>query len=195
MRLKQSEIKSMSNETETLHQMVRQLDNQKTEARKRLDDLGLQVNILFYSTSFHFQNWQVDKLKQELETRKVKVEGEEKEMLVKKKELDQLKNEESLLVSKLNACKKEVDNLSSNLGQTQLQISQVKTQMVSLEEHEHQLTDGSKDLTAAIASKDFHNLTKLLSRPLTSPPELETVCQSSYSWDYHSMRVSHNNFF
>ena len=45
MRLKQSEIKSMLNETETLHQMVRQLDNQKTEARKRLDDLGSQVMI------------------------------------------------------------------------------------------------------------------------------------------------------
>lgn len=107
------------------------------------------------------------------------MESEEKEMLVKKKELDQLKNEETLLVSKLNACKKDVDNLSSNLGQTQLQISQVKTQLVSLEEFEHQLTESSKDLTAAIASKDFHNLTKLLSRPLTSPPELESVSLSS----------------
>lgn len=43
MRLKQSEIKSMQNETETLHQMVRQLDVQKGEARKRLDDLSSQV--------------------------------------------------------------------------------------------------------------------------------------------------------
>lgn len=48
MRLKQSEIKSMMNETETLHQMVRQLDNQKTEARKRLDDLGSQVTICYF---------------------------------------------------------------------------------------------------------------------------------------------------
>lgn len=53
MRLKQSEIKSMSNETETLHQMVRQLDNQKTEARKRLDDLGAQVKfcLIFHVVS------------------------------------------------------------------------------------------------------------------------------------------------
>lgn len=43
MRLKQSEIKSMQNETETLYQMVRQLDVQKGEARKRLDDLASQV--------------------------------------------------------------------------------------------------------------------------------------------------------
>ena len=114
-------------------------------------------------------------MKQELETRKVRVEGEEKEMLVKKKELDQLKNEENLLQSKLNSCKKDVENLSTNLGQTQLQISQVKTQLVSLEEYEHQITEGSKELTAAVSSKDFHNLTKLLSRTLTPPPELEPV--------------------
>jgi len=46
MRLKQSEIKSLQNEAETLQQMIKQLDVQKGEARKRLDDLGSQV---FYS--------------------------------------------------------------------------------------------------------------------------------------------------
>ena len=127
--------------------------------------------------------WQVDKLRQELETRKVRVEGDEKEMLVKKKELDQLKNEETLLQTKLNSCKKEVENLSSNLGQTQLQISQVKTQLISLEEYENQLQEGSKDLTAAIAGKDFHNLTRLLSRTLTPPPELEPVCVITTPFD------------
>ena len=43
MRLKQSEIKSLQNEAETLQQMIKQLDVQKGEARKRLDDLGAQV--------------------------------------------------------------------------------------------------------------------------------------------------------
>lgn len=124
-------------------------------------------------------------MRKELETRKVKVEDDEKEMLVKKKELDQLKNEETLLQSKLSTCKKEVENLSSNLGQTQLQISQVKTQLVSLEEYEHQLTEGSKELAAAISSKDFHNLTKLLARPLTPPPELEPVSYYSIMFQIH----------
>lgn len=131
-------------------------------------------------------------MKQELETRKTKVEGDEKEMLVKKKELDQLKNEENLLQSKLNSCKKDVENLSSNLGQTQLQISQVKTQLVLLEEYEHQLTEGSKELATAVTSKDFHNLTKLLSRPLSPPPELEPVC--FYSMTTFSF-VVHNSFW
>ncbi len=43
MKLKQSEIKNLQNEIETLHQMLKQLDSQKSEARKRLEDLGSQV--------------------------------------------------------------------------------------------------------------------------------------------------------
>lgn len=46
MKLKESEIKNLQNEIETLHQMLKQLDAQKGEARKRLDDLGNQVREL-----------------------------------------------------------------------------------------------------------------------------------------------------
>lgn len=158
-RLKESEIKSYLNETETLHQMVRQLDNQKTEARKRLDDLGAQV----------------EKLRKELESRKVKVEEEEREMLVKKSQLDSLKNEEEVLQNRLVQSKKEVADIAENLGSTTIQISQVKAALVSLEEYEHAVTQGSKDLSAAIKAKDFHNLTRLLARPLTPPPQLQPV--------------------
>lgn len=43
MKLKESEIKSITNEIETLHQMIKQLDNQKVEAKKRLEDMDIQV--------------------------------------------------------------------------------------------------------------------------------------------------------
>lgn len=43
VKLKESEIKNLQNENETLHQMIKQLDAQKGEARKRLEDLGVQV--------------------------------------------------------------------------------------------------------------------------------------------------------
>lgn len=46
VKLKESEIKSLQNEIETLHQMLKQLDSQKSEARKRLDDLAAQVYTL-----------------------------------------------------------------------------------------------------------------------------------------------------
>ena len=52
IKLKESEIKSLQNEIETLHQMLKQLDSQKSEARKRLDDLGNQVFISDLYSSF-----------------------------------------------------------------------------------------------------------------------------------------------
>ena len=54
MRLKQSEIKSLQNEAETLQQMIKQLDVQKGEARKRLDDLGSQVYTNFIKVAVYF---------------------------------------------------------------------------------------------------------------------------------------------
>lgn len=43
VKLKQSEIKNLQNEIETLHQMLKQLDTQKGEALRRLDELSNQV--------------------------------------------------------------------------------------------------------------------------------------------------------
>lgn len=43
LRLKQSEIKSVQNEIETLSQMLKQLENQRNDACKKLDDFNSQV--------------------------------------------------------------------------------------------------------------------------------------------------------
>ena len=45
-KLKGSEIKSIQNEIETMHQMIKQLETQKIEARKRLADMDVQVQII-----------------------------------------------------------------------------------------------------------------------------------------------------
>lgn len=156
MKLKQSEIKSLQNETETLNQMIKQLDAQKSEARKRLDDLGVQV----------------ENLKLTLVDQKVTVEGQETEMLAKRQELDQLRSEEASLQSKLGIFKQDVDSLSQNLGQTQIHISQVKTKLLHLEEYERQLNEGVVDLDTAITNTDYHKITTLLVRPITPPPDL-----------------------
>lgn len=47
LKLKSSEIKSLQNEAETLQQMIKQLEAQKVEARKRLDDMATQVDRLW----------------------------------------------------------------------------------------------------------------------------------------------------
>lgn len=52
IRLKQSEIKNLQNELETLVQMIKQLEIQKIEAKKRLEEMSNQVN----SRSIFFKN-------------------------------------------------------------------------------------------------------------------------------------------
>lgn len=53
LRLKQSEIQNVQNEIETLTQMLKQLENQKNDATKRIDDLSLQVSLF----DFDFRSW------------------------------------------------------------------------------------------------------------------------------------------
>ena len=43
LRIKQSEIKNIQNEIESLSQMLKQLESQKNDASRRLDDLNAQV--------------------------------------------------------------------------------------------------------------------------------------------------------
>ena len=46
MKLRESEIKSIKNEIETMLQMIKQLETQKVEASKRLDEMENQTIIL-----------------------------------------------------------------------------------------------------------------------------------------------------
>lgn len=114
-------------------------------------------------------------MKGQFEEQKVVVGSQETEMLTKKRELDQLRSEESQLQNQLGTFRHDVDSLSQNLGQTQLQISQVKTRLLHLEEYERRLTEGLSDLDAAINNNDYHKLNSLLVRPVTPPPELVII--------------------
>ena len=98
-------------------------------------------------------------------------------MVAKKKELEDLRSEEANLQSKLTGYKKEAEKLSHNMGQIQLQISQSKATLVTLEEYKRQLTEGMADLKTAVGNKDYHKLNSLLVRPISPPPELTPVCQ------------------
>lgn len=47
IKLKQSDMKNLENEIETMNQMIKQLDTQKDVARKKLDEMAAQVRYLF----------------------------------------------------------------------------------------------------------------------------------------------------
>lgn len=57
LKLKESESKSLQNEYETLNQMLKQLENQKVEANRRLGEMDVQVSCAHchvFSTNSNF---------------------------------------------------------------------------------------------------------------------------------------------
>lgn len=88
--------------------------------------------------------------------------------------MDELRSEENQLQSKLSGFKQEVDLLSGNLANSQIQISQIKNKLMHMEEYERQLTEGTAELESAITSNDIHRLNFLLSRSI-SPPLMVSI--------------------
>ena len=55
IKLKQSDMKNLENEIETMNQMIKQLDTQKDVARKKLDEMAAQVRCLKFSSLTNFK--------------------------------------------------------------------------------------------------------------------------------------------
>lgn len=105
---------------------MKQLENQKGEAQKRLDDLRLQVNYLGkYVIANIYILFQVDKLRAQATEQADIVKQQETELNSKKEQLEGLRNEEQRLEKQKKDGQKKLENLTSNLQDTQLNISQV----------------------------------------------------------------------
>lgn len=117
---------------------------------------------------------QVENLSQQLNEQKLKVDSQESELLSKRKELEDLKLEESKLELKLDSYKREAENASKIAGNTQLEISHIRTKLIELEEYERRLNDAITDIDSAVSSNDVFKMNSLLPRTIT-PPINETL--------------------
>lgn len=135
-------------------QMIKQLENQKVEASKRLDEMEHQT------VTLRAQNEEFTK----------RNEVEEAELKVKKEEFEGLKSEEQQYEGKVNTLKKEIESMSAEIAESQLLVSKYKNKTIELEEYEHHLNDENKEFDICIASKDVHRLNALIAKQL-QPPE------------------------
>lgn len=134
--------------------MIKQLENQKVEASKRLDEMEHQT------VTLRAQNEEFTK----------RNEVEEAELKVKKEEFEGLKSEEQQYEGKVNTLKKEIESMSAEIAESQLLVSKYKNKTIELEEYEHHLNDENKEFDICIASKDVHRLNALIAKQL-QPPE------------------------
>ncbi|XP_060531051.1 epidermal growth factor receptor substrate 15-like 1 isoform X2 [Cylas formicarius] len=125
IKIKSVEISNLQSEYNTLATTLKQLENQKGEAQKRLNDLKTQV----------------DKLRtQALEQSKL-VESQETELKTKKEQLEGLKLEEQHLEQQKNDSLQKLESMTTKLQETQLYISQAKALITQLQEQTRQIND------------------------------------------------------
>lgn len=116
--------------------------------------------------------------KQYLEQKK-NIDDQEGDLTLKRKEFEDLKNEEVRLESKLTLAKSEAEQASKNATDTQLEISQTKTNFMELEEYERRVNEMISDYDHAIENQDIVKIASLLPRSITPPPfvalEFQTI--------------------
>ncbi|KAG8228312.1 hypothetical protein J437_LFUL007030 [Ladona fulva] len=139
IKIKSGEIKSLQSELDTLAATLKQLENQKGEAQKRLNDLSSQV----------------DKLQKEADEQEATVKVQEEEVGARRRELEDLRQEEANLEGQLQGSKARVEDLTKHLQDAQLQISQAKAKISALEEQKRRMGDAIATLDSALSTGDL----------------------------------------
>jgi epidermal growth factor receptor substrate 15 len=157
IKIKNGELKSLQSELDTLAATLKQLENQKKEAQKRLNDLkGQKLSIQKELNDIRLEleegRVQVDNLRRQAEEQEQSLKSQEDELSSEKQELEGLKQEEAKLEQQQKDSREQLENLTKNLLDTQLQISQAKTKVTHLQEQRRQMIEAVSTYDATISS-------------------------------------------
>ncbi|CAG9863146.1 unnamed protein product [Phyllotreta striolata] len=164
LKIKSGEIKNLQSELNTLAATLKQLENQKGEAQKRLSDLKAQKTqvdgeIESINKTLEEQIEKVDKLRVQAAEQAEMVKTQETELNSKKQQLEGLRMEEERLEKQKMENINKLESLSVNLQDTQLNISQAKALITQLQEQTRQMNDAIKACDSTIESGDVNQIT------------------------------------
>ncbi|KAL1448849.1 hypothetical protein WDU94_000103 [Cyamophila willieti] len=179
--IKTGEIKSLQGELDALAATLRQLENQKVEAAKRLGDLKLQTGetqseLNEVDSKIQAEQAQVDKLRTQANDQETLLSRQEKELHSKKQELDGLKHEEHELDKKQKDLQKKVNALTSGLEESTELITKVKGKVTSLETLQRNMNSLIGLTEEAVKSNSTSSIPDIL---LTLEPEFNTESYTS----------------
>ncbi|GAB6028886.1 Epidermal growth factor receptor substrate 15-like 1 [Chamberlinius hualienensis] len=188
IRIKNGEIKLLGGELTTLAATLKQLENQKGEAQKRLDDLDSQRTVLDRNLDdlkkqLDEELEKVNTLKKHLHDQESSLKSQEEEIVTKRTELNDLKAEESKLENNIQAGKSQFDTLNKSLQDTLLQISQTKAKITQLQEHNRQLADATSAYDNAISNEDASGVSDSMFKlqPMFMDPEYSNLSTTNAS--------------
>ncbi|XP_059614607.1 epidermal growth factor receptor substrate 15-like 1 isoform X2 [Phlebotomus argentipes] len=136
--IKTGEIRSLQKEMDTLTATLKQLEHQKVEAQKRLNDLQEQVK----------------KINEQCAKQEETIKEQEAEVDARRSQLQSLKDQEMNLSKEYDDSTKELEGLTLQLQDTQLQISQMKAMITQLQESQRQMRDALESCNSAIETGD-----------------------------------------
>uniref|UniRef100_A0A023F0U2 Putative synaptic vesicle protein ehs-1 n=2 Tax=Triatoma infestans TaxID=30076 RepID=A0A023F0U2_TRIIF len=159
IKIKVSEASSLQGELETLVATLKQLENQKGEAHKRLNDLKNQTNDTEQELNelekvLNIEQLQVDKLRKDAEEQASLVRSQEDELLTRRKELEALLQEETKLENENMEQSRKLSSLCNFLQESQLNISQIRSIIVTIQEQQRQLKEAIEVVDTAIINND-----------------------------------------
>ncbi|ENN71982.1 epidermal growth factor receptor substrate 15-like 1 isoform X3 [Dendroctonus ponderosae] len=159
IKIKIGEIKNLQSELDTLAATLKQLENQRGEAQKRLNDLKAQtgtvcIDSATFSTELGLDDDKVDKLRTQANEQAELVATQEADLKSKKEQLDGLRQEEQQLEEQKKESLKKLESITTNLQETQFSISQLKALSTQLQEQTRQITDAIDVCETAIQSGD-----------------------------------------
>ncbi|KAF4519084.1 hypothetical protein B566_EDAN001676 [Ephemera danica] len=165
IKIKSGEIKSLQSELDTLAATLKQLENQKVEANKRLSDLKGQKSTLDKEVSdtkllLEEEQSKVALLRSQADEQERGLKEQEAELSTRRQELENLKQEEQRLETTLKQSRSQFDGLTNNLQDTQLLISQAKAKITQLEEQHRQMDDTITLYDSALTSNDASSISE-----------------------------------
>ncbi|XP_044738166.1 epidermal growth factor receptor substrate 15-like 1 isoform X3 [Chrysoperla carnea] len=159
IKIKGGEIKSLQSELDTLTAALKQLENQKGEAQKRLNDLKTQraavdTELADVLALIEVAQDEVDKLRIQAEEQENTLRSQESEVSKKREQLESIRQEQAQLEMKKNESSRKLNNLAETLADTQLQISQAKAKITQLQEQQRLMKDAINACDYAIENSN-----------------------------------------
>nr|CAG4638275.1 EOG090X01QX [Cyclestheria hislopi] len=163
IKIKHGEVRSLQSELDTLVATLKQLENQKKEAQKRLDDLDTQRSAL--EQDLQGVARQIEEHEKQVRTFRTQAEEQEKvlrtqeaEVAAKKQELSDLRNEELRMEQQTQATRAQLDKLQNTMQDTQLNITQIKARISVLQEQQNEINDALAAYEEALTNGDATQL-------------------------------------
>ncbi|XP_065225180.1 epidermal growth factor receptor substrate 15-like 1 isoform X2 [Planococcus citri] len=166
IKIKAGEVKSLQGELDALVATLKQLENQKGEAFKRINDLKTQTaelesKIDDTKSELELEQIEVDKLRHQAEEQEKTLKQQESELNKKKQELDNLKKDESNLRKQRDNLKEEIAQITKSSGETDELIVEIKEKLIELEDVQKQLQDAIAHLDNVLETKNLTSLSEV----------------------------------